>query len=113
MNGTMINDMHYHEMAWHEVLVNQLQAPLTLEQVRHQLYGRADEMFDRVFGAGKFSKTEVNAISLRKESRYREEFLPHLALIDGLKAFLDKAKSNGIALAVGTAAPVLNIDFVL
>src|SRR5690606_18515484 len=86
---------------------------LTLEQVRHQLYGRADEMFDRIFGAGKFSKEEVNAISLRKESRYREEFLPHLALVDGLKAFLGKAKSNGIALAIGTAAPVLNIDFVL
>ncbi|HYF70662.1 MAG TPA: HAD family phosphatase [Ohtaekwangia sp.] len=113
MNGTMINDMHYHEMAWHDVLVNQLQAPLTLEQVRHQLYGRADEMFDRVFGPGRFSKAEVNAISLKKESRYREEFLPHLALIDGLKAFLDKTKSTGIALAIGTAAPVLNINFVL
>lgn len=113
MNGTMINDMHYHEMAWHEVLVNQLKAPLTLEQVRHQLYGRSDEMFERVFGAGRFSKEEIERISLKKESRYRDEFLPRLKLIDGLNAFLDKTKAKGLLLAIGTAAPIENIDFVV
>ncbi len=113
MNGTMINDMHYHELAWYNVLVNQLKAPLTAEQVRHQLYGTATEMFDRVFGMGKFSRKEVDAISIEKESRYRAEFLPHLKLIDGLHALLDRARSNNIALAIGTAAPVGNIDFVL
>lgn len=113
MNGTMIDDMHYHEAAWYDVLVNQLKAPLTPEQVRHQLYGRAEEMFERVFGIGRFSKSEIQTISVQKESRYREEFLPQLALIDGLQSFLDKARSNDIALAIGTAAPILNVNFVL
>ena len=113
MNGTMIDDMHYHEQAWYDVLVNQLKAPLTLEQVRHQIYGTSAEMFARVFGTNAFSPEEIAAITEKKESRYREEFLPHLKLIDGLDAFLTKIKSKNIPLAIGTAAPVLNIDFVL
>jgi len=113
MNGTMINDMHYHEMAWYKVLVDQLNAPLTTEQVKHQLYGTAAEMFERVFGYGKFSEEEVKRISYEKESRYRAEYLPYLELIDGLDQFLNKAKTENIALAIGTAAPIQNVDFVL
>lgn len=113
MNGTMINDMNYHEQAWHNVLVNQLNAPLTLDQVRHQIYGTSAEMFDRVFGAGKFTEEEIQAISLEKEHRYRIEFLPSLKLIHGLSAFLDRTRSKNIALAIGTAAPQANIDFVI
>jgi len=113
MNGTMINDMHYHEQAWFNVLVNQLKAPLTVEQVRHQIYGTAAEMFERVFGAGTFSAKDIEAITLRKESKYREEFLPHLKLITGLDDFLFQAKAKRIPLAIGTAAPLLNINFVL
>lgn len=113
MNGTMINDMHYHELAWYNVLVNQLKAPLTPVQVKHQLYGTALEMFERVFGPGKFSEEEIKRISYEKESRYRAEYLPYLKLIDGLDIFLPKAKAKNIALAVGTAAPKENVNFVL
>jgi beta-phosphoglucomutase len=113
MNGTMINDMHYHEQAWYDVLVNQLKAPLTVEQVRHQIYGTAAEMFERVFGAKAFSAKEIETITLNKESKYREEFLPHLKLINGLDDFLLQAKAKHIPLAIGTAAPSLNINFVL
>lgn len=113
LNGTMIDDMHYHEKAWYGVLVNDLKAPLTIEQVRHQMYGKSSEMFERVFGKGKFSKEEVAAISERKEKRYRDEFLPDLKLINGLQKFLDDGVRNGIGLAIGTAAPKLNVDFVI
>jgi beta-phosphoglucomutase len=111
LNGTMIDDMHYHEMAWHDVFVNQLKAPLTVEQVKQQLYGKSEEIFARVFGAGRFSKAEIDTITDQKERRYREEFLPHLKLIQGLEEFLARTSSKGIALAIGTAAPTLNVDF--
>jgi len=113
MNGTMIDDMHYHEMAWYDVLVNQLKAGLTPEQVRKELYGKADEMFVRIFGTNRFTKEEMDAITSTKESRYRQEFLPQLKLIEGLNSFLDKARAHNISLAIGTAAPDLNVDFVL
>ena len=113
LNGTMIDDMQYHELAWYDVFVNQLKAPLTLEQVKHQLYGRADEIFHRIFGPDKFSQEEIRTITNRKEEEYRHEMRPHLKLIDGLELFLETLKSKQIPLAIGTAAPVLNVDFVL
>jgi beta-phosphoglucomutase len=113
MNGTMIDDMHYHELAWYNILVGELKAPLTRKEVKHQLYGKNEELFDRVFGAGKFTKEEVNLISLRKEAKYRNEFLPYLKLISGLDRFLDHAIKLDIKLAIGTAAIPLNVSYVL
>lgn len=113
MNGTMINDMHYHEQAWYHVLVHQLKAPLTIEQVRQQIYGTSTEMFERIFGKDRFTQEEIDQISEEKEKRYREEFLPKLKLIAGLDSFLDRIQQAKIAMAIGTAAPVPNIDFVV
>ncbi|WCT11484.1 HAD family hydrolase [Mucilaginibacter jinjuensis] len=113
MNGTMINDMHFHELAWYNILVDELNAPLTQEQVKLQMYGKNEELFERVFGPGKFTDEEVHAIAVRKELKYQEDFLPHLKLIDGLDTFLQQAKANDIKLAIGTAAITINVDYVL
>lgn len=113
MNGTMIDDMSYHQIAWHDVLVNQLKAPLTFEQVKTQVYGKQHEMFHRIFGEGKFTFEEIQKISDQKEARYRDEYLPSLKLIDGLDAFLKKAIALKIPMGIGTAAPTENVDFVL
>ena len=113
MNGTMVDDMHYHEQAWHRILVNELKANMSKEELRHQMYGKNEEMLERVFGAGKFSKEEVEAVAERKEARYREEFLADLKLINGLDKLLAKAKANNIGLAIGTAAIPANVDFIL
>lgn len=112
MNGTMINDMSYHTTAWHRVL-DRLNAGLTIAETKLQMYGKAEEMFDRVFGPGKFPEQEMQDIIMQKELLYQDEFRPHLKLIKGLEAFLAHAKSAGIGLAVGTAAPKTNVDYVL
>lgn len=112
MNGTMIDDMQYHTRAWHKVL-NELGAGLTLEQTKEHMYGKAEEMFDRIFGPGKFSDQELHATIMNKELAYQEVFRPHLKLINGLGAFLQKAKAAGIDLAIGTAAPKTNVDYVM
>ncbi len=113
MNGTMINDMSYHQIAWHDVLVNQLKAPLTFEEVKGQIYGKQHEMFRRIFGDGRFTYEEIQKISDDKEARYRREYLPSLKLIDGLEDFLKKVATLRIPMGIGTAAPIENIDFVL
>ncbi len=113
MNGTMINDMQFHEDAWYEILVNRLNAPLTRQQVKSHMYGKNEELFERIFGAGKFSKEEMNDIALQKEKQYQKDFLQHLKLIKGLDALLVKAKANSIEMAIGTAAIPFNIDYVL
>ena len=52
-------------------------------------------------------------LSLEKEKRYQQEFLPHLKLLPGLAEFLEKAYQKGIPMAIGSAAIPFNIDFVL
>ena len=83
LNGTMIDDMAYHESAWYDVLVTDLNAPLTREEMKKEMYGKHHEMFYRIFGKDKFTDSEIDAISEKKEIRYRKEFLPHLKLMMG------------------------------
>lgn len=112
MNGTMIDDMQYHTRAWYRVL-NDLGAGLSMEQTKLHMYGKAEEMFDRIFGPDKFSDQQLHEIIMNKELAYQEAFRPHLQLLDGLGSFLQKAKAAGIGLAIGTAAPKTNVDYVM
>jgi HAD superfamily hydrolase (TIGR01509 family) len=113
LNGTMINDMEFHSIAWREILNNDLKAGLSMAQVKKEMYGKNEELLDRVFGKGKFTKEQVGAISMKKERSYQAAFKPHLKLIDGLPQFLEKAEKQGIKMAIGSAAIPFNIDFVL
>lgn len=113
LNGTMIDDMHYHTMAWHKVLTNELGAKLSVEEVKVQMYGKNIELLTRIFGADHFTAEEANKISIEKEKRYQQEFRPHLKLLKGLDSFLQKASEAHIKMAIGSAAIMFNIDFVL
>jgi HAD superfamily hydrolase (TIGR01509 family) len=113
LNGTMINDMEYHSIAWHAILNNDLNAGLTMAEVKSQMYGKNEELLDRVFGKGKFTREQVATISMKKEKSYQAAFRPHLQLIRGLAKFLERAERQGIQMAIGSAAIPFNIDFVL
>jgi HAD superfamily hydrolase (TIGR01509 family) len=113
MNGTMINDMHFHEKAWFDVLNNDLNANMTMAEVKRHMYGKNEELFERVFGKDRFKPEEAAAYSLKKEKKYQEAFLPHLQLIAGLDSFLEKAAAHQIAMAIGTAASLFNVNYVL
>ena len=113
LNGTVIDDMHYHVEAWFNILNNDLNAGLTWDEVKVQMYGKNDEVLTRLFGKDHFSQKRMNEISMEKEKRYQLAYLPKLALIDGLKQLLDAAKAANIPMAIGSAAIPFNIDFVL
>jgi len=113
MNGTMINDMHFHEKAWFDVLNEDLQANMTMAEVKSHMYGKNEELFERVFGKQRYNVEEVAAYSLKKEKKYQKAFLPHLQLIKGLAGFLEKATAHQIAMGIGTAASPFNVNYVL
>jgi beta-phosphoglucomutase len=113
LNGTMINDMEYHIKAWYQVLNEELNAGLSWDEVRSHMYGKNEELLVRVFGKDRFSREQTDRISLVKEKKYQEAFRPHLELIAGLPAFLQRAEKDGVPMAIGSAAIPLNIDFVL
>ena len=113
LNGTIIDDMHYHAAAWFDILNNDLGAGLSREEVKVQLYGKNDELLIRIFGENHFSHQRIKELSIEKERRYQQAYLPQLKLIDGLQKLLDQSKAAGIKMAIGSAAIPFNIDFVL
>ena len=111
LNGTMIDDMDYHVHSWHRIL-NELGANLSKEEAKAECYGKNHEVIERVF-PGRFSEAEKDRMSIEKEQQYQEEYRHSLALIPGLMEFLIEAKKNNIKMAIGSAAIMFNIDFVL
>ena len=113
LNGTMINDMKFHADAWHTIITEKLGLKISYDDVKKEMYGKNEELLVRVFGKDYFTPEQVETISIEKEKRYQEAYLPSLKLIDGLHQFLVKAKDNGIKMAIGSAAIPFNIDFVI
>ncbi|RAV99067.1 HAD family hydrolase [Pseudochryseolinea flava] len=113
LNGTMVDDMHFHLKVWFDLINGELGAGLSLEAVRSHMYGKNHEVFDRIFGKGKFTTEEISALSLKKELQYQAVYKPHLKLLPGLRLFLDKAQQKKIPMAIGSAAPSINIDYVV
>jgi beta-phosphoglucomutase len=113
LNGTMIDDMNFHLDVWFSILNEELNAGLSREEVRSHMYGKNNELLERVFGTDRFSLEESDRISRMKEDRYQEIYRPHLKLLPGLHELLNKARTLGIKIAIGSAAIPYNINFVL
>ena len=113
MNGTMIDDMAFHAKAWYNILNDDLNAGLTWDEVKAQMYGKNDELLIRIFGNNYFSNEKIKELSIEKERRYQQAYLPNLALIKGLQQFLETTEETGILMAIGSAAIPFNINFVL
>ncbi len=111
LNGTMIDDMQYHIKAWHGIL-NELGANISMERMKEECYGKNDELLERMF-PGRFTEKEKKEMSFEKERQYQLAFKPYLKLLPGLDTFLEEAKHKNIPMAIGSAAIMFNIDFVL
>jgi beta-phosphoglucomutase len=111
MDGTMVDNMILHHQCWQKALAN-YGLEMTLEEVMATCHGKNIEIIERLF-PGKYTLEERERISFEKESVYRDIFLPRLKLVNGLPALLDAARSAGIPMGIGTAAPAGNVNFVL
>ena len=111
LNGTMINDMQYHIEAWHRIF-NTLGANISLERMKQESYGKNHEVIERVM-PGRFTEYEKDLMSIEKEKEYQMAYKPHLKLLPGLDAFLQRSYEAGIPMAIGSAAIMFNVDFVL
>jgi HAD superfamily hydrolase (TIGR01509 family) len=109
----MIDDMEYHLDVWFDVITKDLGGKLTREEVRSHMYGKNEEVLIRIFGEEKFRTFDFDRISASKEKWYQQIYKPHLDLLPGLFDFLKTAQEKKIQMASGSAAPGINIDFVL
>lgn len=111
MDGTMIDNMMVHHRAWQRKLA-ELGLEMSLEEVHQEVHGVNTEILERLFG-DRFTPEERQRISDEKEAEYRNIFEPELALVDGLSELLHELKGQNIPMGVGSAAPPVNVDFVM
>jgi beta-phosphoglucomutase family hydrolase len=111
MDGTLVDNMRFHTAAWGKML-----AENGVEMNEHDFLvktaGKTNrEILPTVFG--EISDERIIELGERKETLYRESFLPHRKTLPGAVEFLEAAQSLGIKMAVATAAPAANVEFIL
>lgn len=111
MDGTLVDNMHVHTEAWRKML-----AENGIEFNAHDFLvktaGKTNrEIIPTVFGD--VSEEKISELAHRKESLYREMFLPFRKPIDGLVEFLQTSKELGIKTAVATASAKPNVQYIL
>ncbi|HEX3102585.1 MAG TPA: beta-phosphoglucomutase family hydrolase [Pyrinomonadaceae bacterium] len=111
MDGTLVDNMHVHTEAWGTLL-----AENGIEMDRHKFLvataGKTNrEILPTVFGD--ISAERADELARRKESLYREAYLPVRKPVEGLVEFLTEAKGLGIRMAVATASAIPNMEFIL
>ncbi len=80
--------------------------------MKAECYGKNQEVLERIFPT-RFMEDEKMRMGQRKEAQYRKDFEPMLELLPGLTQFLSASDAGGIKMAIGSAAIMPNIDFVL
>ena len=107
----MVDNMMVHHRAWQSKL-KALGLDLPLDEVMEKVHGVNEEILERLFG-DLYTLEERKKHSFEKEEEYRRIFKSELKLVEGLPHFLITLKERGVPLAIGSAAPRENVDFVL
>jgi len=112
LDGTMADNMRFHVDAWVRYGAS-LGLAITRQTVERDFAGkRNEEIFRQLLGSS-LSSGELQRMANEKEAIYRELYAPHVAPIDGLVAFLDQLRRQGIRAAVATSAPSQNRTWLL
>lgn len=111
MDGTIVDNMRFHDDAW-ENWYGQYGLPFERATFSQRTAGMAiaDIIGPHFPGA---DAAELERLAEEKEGVYRETYRPHVAALGGLIDLLDRARSHGVPVAVGTAAAPTNIALVL
>ncbi|HLM62599.1 MAG TPA: HAD family phosphatase [Pyrinomonadaceae bacterium] len=111
MDGTLVDNMRFHGEAWKAMLLEN-----GIETDTHAFLVKTAGKTNREIIPNFFkdaTEERLLELGLRKETIYRELFLPERRPIAGAIEFLETAKSLGVKMAVATAAPIANMEFVL
>ncbi|MEP7211603.1 MAG: HAD family phosphatase [Acidobacteriota bacterium] len=111
MDGTLVDNMAFHTRAWQQMLAEQGVEMDAVEFMVKTAGKTSREILPKVFDG--ISDERVIELSKRKEDLYREAFLAQRKTVAGVVEFLEASQKLGIKMAVATAAPNGNVDFIL
>jgi len=112
MDGTIIDNMRLHRRLWLQTL-EKYGAYTDEESFSRTTTGRTNPEILRMYLGATLTGERIHKIGMEKEALYREIYRPHLQALAGLNPFFEKVHKLGIPIALATAAPAVNVDFIL
>jgi len=112
MDGTIVDNMAFHTQSWITFFERRGRA-IDADEFFRTTAGRQGKEIIRSHMGEHLDDDEVAVLNHEKEAVYRELYAPHLKAVAGFEDLIADARSQGIALAVGTAAPPANVEFTL
>jgi beta-phosphoglucomutase len=113
LDGTLVDNMMVHHRAWQQKL-KELGLDYSLERVKEEIHGVNLEILENLFG-DRFTLEERKQIAWDKEAAYRDIFAADFEanIVPGALDFIRQAYNAGVPMAIGTAGPKENAEFVV
>lgn len=112
LDGTLVDNMPFHGRAW-VAAAERLGVRATREQFEREWAGRTSEEIIEILLGGPQPAAVSARIVAEKEAAYQELYRPHVSPLPGLLTFLARLRATHIRVALATAAPAQNREFVL
>lgn len=112
MDGTIVDNMRVHNQTWQTVLADE-GVQIDIDEFNRQTTGKKTPEILRLYLGERATGDEIQRISDKKETIYRQVFRPYLRAIAGLPGFLEQARRLGVPLALATSAGKVNIEYTL
>ncbi len=113
MDGVIVNTNHYHKRAWRDYYHRNGKTLTDAEFLEHISGKHNDAILAHLFAGQELEPGRARQLADEKEALFREIYQPEIVALPGLIDFLKALKAAGIRTAVGTSAPVENLDFVV
>ena len=111
MDGVIVDNMKYHRKAW-EIFLSKYSPDLNVAEFSRN-FGKANQDLMTIVFDREVSLEEAGSLGEEKEALYRRLYTGKVKPIPGLEKFLKTLKKSRKKIAVASAAPRKNVDFVL
>lgn len=112
IDGTMVDNMNYHLLAWQHFCQN-YNIELTKEEFQKKLSGHKNEEYFDILFKKSISEDLKLKLAEEKEEIYRSLYKPYIKEVNGLKKLLGFLKSHHIICAIATTSPLENRQLIL
>jgi beta-phosphoglucomutase len=113
MDGTLLDNMPFHEEAFNTFAARHGLPALTLETRKWMDGKRNRDIFPYLFTTRTLTPADVERLADEKESLYRQLSKGRLASLPGLDRLLAVLDARGIPVSLATSAPRANVEHTL
>lgn len=112
MDGVIADNLKYHKRAW-QAFFKRHGLKLTDKFFDEKMNGRTNQEILETIFKRKLTRAEITADIKEKEELYRKIYRPLVKPVPGIVNFLKLLNSLDIKIALATAAPETNVNFIL